>query len=1402
LAADRALVGGHYDPVGGLRGSASAGVAMEFRILGSFEVVGSAGLVDLRGAKRRGLLACLVVHADQPMSTDRLVEELWADRASEGAGRTVQTYVSQLRKLLHGEAASLTTRPGGYVLEVNPGDVDAYAFEQGLVAAGDEADPGRRLAILDQTLKLWRGPPLAEFVGAGWADREASRLGALRLRALRHRCDNLLELGRAGEATTELETLVHTHPLDEKLWAQFMLALYRDGRQADALAAYQQARRHLIDELGIEPGPELVRLEHRILDHDPTLAAPTGPPGTLVSGTATATFLFCDLVGSTALLTRLGDDAGDEVRRDCYAVFREALATHGGSEIKSTGDGVFAVFPTSVEQAVACGIAMQQGMASLDMAYPLLKLGLRVGIAMGEATGEEGDWYGTPVVEAERLCAAAHGGQILVADVVCTLAGTRGGHSFRSVGALELKGLARPLPASEVKWSPDELAAPATPGQAAMPQLPLRSTSIEVPLPPVVTAARRGMFAGREVEQLRLAGAWAEAKAGRRQVVLVAGEPGIGKTRLAAELAGVAHGDGAVVLWGRCDEGLGAAYQPVVEAMRHYITHCPEDTLDAQLGRRRAQLARLVPELAEGRSDLTVPAVDAGSERLRLFDAVSDLLASVARSRPVLLVQDDLHWAATTTLLLLRHLARPAEDRVLIVCTYRDTDLDLDHPLIGVLADLRREPSVVRLAVEGLDEGAVAALVEAAAENALSDDVALDLASGLHAETEGNPFFVGQLLRHLLETGALEARHRGWATSLPAGRLGVPEGVRDVVGSRVARLPEATRRTLAVAAVVGWDFTVPLLECIPEAGADGDTLLAALEGAVRARLVQEVPGKLGPFGFVHDVVRQTMYEGLSGPRRARLHRQVGEALARLSGAETQPAVLAHHFVAGATAGCRSEAIAWSERAGARALQQFAFAEAVTHFQRAIELLEWDDSPDRAARARLLLGVQDARGAVGDASDAKAAAARAIEDARAVGSAELLVEAAVSRVWWIGTVNEPETARVLEETLAVVDEHELSHRAALLGALAFQRAVTERDGAAAEPLAREAVALARDGDDPGVLADVLAWRAQARVLEGSPDVAAQQADLAELATLPEGMWHRRHGRYGWLDRMAAVGRLQVGDLAGFDAVLERVARLGDENQDRFLLATAAMWQGLRALLDGRFGEVEHHAADTLRWAGDDYGFAHNHMGLLVSLWWDQGRLDKLKPVLVAATEQGTGIVDSARSALALVCVDLDEPDEARTHVAEIVAGGLTGGARGLGWSVTLAMLAEVCVRLGDTGAVTELTTALAPYTGQLIVVGTGFGCLGAADRYLGMLAAVGGQHGEGEAERLFETALALEQSVGSTPLASRTRVAQARALLRSGDADDVRRATQLLDAAAQTAERLGMAGLMHEIDTLR
>jgi DNA-binding SARP family transcriptional activator/class 3 adenylate cyclase len=1369
---------------------------------------------------------------------------------------------------------------------------------------------------------------------------------------------------------------------------------------------------------------------------------------TRVSGTKVATFLFCDLVDSTGMLTRLGDDAGDEMRRECYAVFREALVTHGGSKVKSTGDGVLAVFAASVRDAVACGITMQQGMAGLDRAHPRLGLALRVGIAVGEAKADDGDWFGSPVVEAARLCAAAQAAQILVADVVRKLAGTRGGHSFRSVGTLELKGLAQPVAACEVDWSPlpaqgggteffvlggldasrdrrplalggrrqravlatlllhaDEFVSTArlieavwsdspppksltkllshlsrlrailgtddTPTLVAGPrgyalrlgpdQLdvrrferlandgrtalgrgavetaaatlrsalalwrgrayadvadrpfaraevtrleelrlatledrieadlargrhdalvaeleslvgrhPLRErlwsalmvalyragrhgkaleayqrarqlladelgrepgeslhqleravrtqgslpapyaqpaaapelgghTTPDVPLSPAVTAARRGAFVGRELEADRLVGAWADAKAGWRQMLLLAGEAGIGKSRLAAELAAVAHRDGAVVLWGRCDEGLGVAYQPVVEALRHYVRHCPDETLDAQLGRSRPQLARLVPELAEHRSDLAMPALDAEAERLWLFEAVSDLLGSVARSRPLLLVLDDLQWAAIPTLSLVRHLARAAEDRVLIMGTYRDTELEPGHPLLGVLADLRRESGVTRLTVEGLDEKAVAAFVEAATGHAL-DDIALDLAAELHAETQGNPFFAGQILRHLVETGALDQCGRRWATTHAIDRLGIPEGVREVIGRRLARLPDALRQALTVAAVIGREFTVAALERIPDAGGDADALLAALEGATHARLVQEMTGKPGRFGFVHDLVRQTLYGRLSGPRKARLHRRVGEALVGLAGSEAKPAMLAHHFVAGATAGCRAQAVAWSERAGARAVEQFAYEEALSHFQNAIDLLEWDDPPDRVIRARLFLAKARARGSVGDVAGGKNATARAAEDARTVGSPELLAEAAKARAWFVQAgIGDPVAAHLLEDALALVDEHDHSARASLLGMLAYYRAVSESDGASAEALAGEAVSLARTGGDPAVLADVLGLRSWVWVLQGSPDIAAQEAVLAELATLLQGAKNRHYGSYTWVNQTRGLIRLQVGDLAGFDAHLEGLVQRYEEVPDRVLLAVAAMWRALRALLDGRFGEVEDHMADMLRWARDNVNFTASHAVLLFYLRREQGRLDELKAQSLTVARQNPGLV-GLRGVLGLLHTDLDEPDAATPLIESIIDGGVAGDPKGLGWPATLAALAEACTRLGATQHVEELSAALTPYSGQLLIVSWGVACIGAADRYLAMLAATASRLDQ--AERYFEAALALEQSVSSAPLAARTRIAHARALLRSGDKDDAARASGLLDNAASTAKRLGMAGLTREIEALR
>jgi predicted ATPase/DNA-binding SARP family transcriptional activator/class 3 adenylate cyclase len=508
---------------------------MEFRILGSFEVVGTDGVLDLRGAKRSGLLACLVVHAGQPISTDLLVEELWGGSGSDGAARTVQTYVSQLRKLLSGEPASLQTRPGGYVLDVDPAAVDAHRFEQGVKAVGAELDAARRLAALDGALDLWRGPPLGEFAGSGWADHEATRLEALHVQALQRRYDTLLDMDRAEDAVAELELLMRARPLDERLWAQFMLALYRSGRQADALGAYQQARRHLVDELGIEPGPELVDLEHRILAHDPTLVTGVEPQvlvdqhggraSSAADGWYPRTFLLTDIVDSVSLWERDPAAMSKAVARH-DAVIQDSVSASGGELVRTKGEGdsTFSVFPHP-RDAVAAAIATQKAVA--EEPWPsTAPLRVRAGVHTGDAEPRDGDWYGPAVNRAARLRALADGGQTLVSGVTAGLVADqlpdKVGLLFR--GRRVLRGIERP----EEVW---ELVAADDP-RLAVPRLAMVG-GLPVPLT---------RFVGRTADFEHLV----ELIEDQRLVTLT-GPGGSGKTRLAMEVARDAARRGEVV---------------------------------------------------------------------------------------------------------------------------------------------------------------------------------------------------------------------------------------------------------------------------------------------------------------------------------------------------------------------------------------------------------------------------------------------------------------------------------------------------------------------------------------------------------------------------------------------------------------------------------------------------------------------------------------------------------------------------------------------------------------------------------------------------------------------------------------------------------------------------------------
>jgi predicted ATPase/class 3 adenylate cyclase len=464
--------------------------------------------LDLRGAKRRGLIAFLLVHAGEWLATDRIVEELWESDASIGAARTVQTYVSQLRRILADTSAQVMSRDGGYSLELEPGVLDAARFEQQVRHLDDIPDPRTRLQSLEATLTLWRGTPLDEFDHA-WADRERARLTLLQLQARDARIDAQLALGVDAALIAELEQLVGEQPLDERFWAKLLVAYYRAGRQADALRAFQRVRATLAGELGIDPGPELVRLERQILDHDATLLTPTEreaailPLATMPTGTVT--FLFTDIVDSTQLWEEQ-PDAMRGVVADHQRLLRDAIEGHHGHVVKSIGDGMMAVFadaPNAVEAAITAQRALT------DASWPV-PIGVRMGLHTGVAHLIDSDYHAPTVNRAARVAATAHPGQVLLSTATAALLEDVG---LRDLGEHGLKGLS-PMRLHQVL------------ADGLRDDFPSTTTASVVNLPAPATS-----FIGRQAELQTVA-----ALVGEHRLVTLTGVGGCGKTRLAIEV--------------------------------------------------------------------------------------------------------------------------------------------------------------------------------------------------------------------------------------------------------------------------------------------------------------------------------------------------------------------------------------------------------------------------------------------------------------------------------------------------------------------------------------------------------------------------------------------------------------------------------------------------------------------------------------------------------------------------------------------------------------------------------------------------------------------------------------------------------------------------------------------------
>ncbi|MGV0718368.1 BTAD domain-containing putative transcriptional regulator [Mycolicibacterium sp. XJ662] len=907
---------------------------MELGVLGPLQVRQYGLPVTIPGAKPRAVLTMLGLHGGSVVSADALLELLWGDDPPRTAAKALQTHISSLRRAL-GDGF-IVTQGGGWTLCTT--EIDAIRYKSAInkgrdaIAAGDAS---QAVAHFDEALTLWRGVPELPDGPRGVSEKTRWLEGHASL--VEDRADAVLATGRAAEIIGELEAAVAEAPLRERRWGQLMLALYRAGRQGEALGAFKRARALLVDELGVEPGPDLRRLEAAIVAQDSALEVTVSPH--LSTVTRAVTFLLTDIEGSTAAWEADADAMAAALARHDEIV-EQVVTSRGGRLIKTRGEGdaTFSVFDRPSSAALAA-IELQE--AIRHEPWNLMEpMQIRVALHTGEVELRDGDYFGRAVNRAARLRSLACGGQILCSGATAELVidSLPEDVVLADLGTRQLRNLARPEHVFELSL----LAVDESPG-------PSTEEPMERPALPAVLAGP-GPFVGRGDELGRLLVAWQTTLAAGTRAVLISGEPGVGKTRLAGEWSRQAYDRGAVVLYGRCDEDLGAHYQPFAEALRALVPNIGANRLRRLRGVEA--LLALVPRLGDVLPDLSAPHhSDPDTERYALFDAVVALLEIASAGAPVVLVLDDLHWAAKPTLLLMRHLLRFGERaRVQIVGTYRSTDLDRSHPLAAMLADLHRDGSADRLALGGLDERDVSTYV---AEVGYDDE---ELARALAAVTGGNPFFLIEALRHVEESGG------HWDPTT------LPQGVREAVSRRLSRLTAETNKALATAAVIGSRFAIDLVERVLD-----QDLVDAFDEAGKAGIVIEEHG--GCYRFNHALVRQSLLAELPSMRRMRLHQHIAATLESEPNAEDLLGELAHHYFECAWAGNAAKAVHYCRRAADQAMARLAYESAADHYDKALHALDEidDELPDRdELQAELLIARCEALLAANDVVSAKGA----------------------------------------------------------------------------------------------------------------------------------------------------------------------------------------------------------------------------------------------------------------------------------------------------------------------------------------------------------------------------------------------------------------------------------------------
>jgi class 3 adenylate cyclase/tetratricopeptide (TPR) repeat protein len=889
----------------------------------------------------------------------------------------------------------------------------------------------------------------------------------------------------------------------------------------------------------------------------------------------TVTILFTDVEASTDLVTRRGDEAAQEILRAQRELVRAQVKRHSGHEVKSLGDGFMVAF-ASARRAVACAVGIQRALEQHNRQHPDEQVRVRIGLNTGEVIQEEEDLFGEAVNAAARIAAKARGGQILLSETVRGVLGRAKDVELADRGRFRLKGFPERWRLYEVAWQEEVATAPVAP-------------------PPLL---ERTPFVGRESERGSLRRLLDQAVRGQGALVMIGGEAGVGKTRLADELLLEARQRGVLAWTGHCYEMEGAPpYAPFVEILETAARVIPAATLRDALSDSAPEVAKLLPGLRRIFPDIAPPLeLPPEQERRYLFNCVLEFVQRAAQRQPLLLTLEDLHWGDDSTLLLLQHITQRLQEMpVLILGTYRDVELDVARPLAEALRELTRQRLAHDLALKRLPQAEVVAMLRALS----GQEPPASLVQEVYRETEGNPFFVEEVYKHLAEEGKLFNEQGRWRADLSISELEVPRGIRLVIGQRLERLSGPCRRVLTTGAVIGRSFSFELLRALGEA--DTDAILDAIDEAERAHLITSTAeGREARFSFAHELIRQTLLSGLSLPRRQRMHLRVAEAIERVHARtlEEHAGDLAYHLYQAGTAADPEKTAHYLTLAGDQAMEAAAFEDALRHYENALSLQPADDRP---GRADLLYKRGLALRSLGRWEEALADWGKALDiyeelgDVGAVG--RVSVDVTYQLVW--GARFE-ESLEIIQRGLAALGEGVSAERCRLLGTMGDMFSAAGQYVAASSLLA-QSLAMAEELGDQRLLGEILGhkachhyYHAQYReALDAGMRAAELLRSSGDLWNLADTLWTTQGSLLllGRQDEAAKIGQ----ELEGLAA---RVGHLG-------ALVFARAFRAFRELmLTGDIDAWQESAPDNLELARS-IGFSlvsYFHMCLGLGHFW--------------------------------------------------------------------------------------------------------------------------------------------------------------------------------------------------------